>query len=206
MVLFCRVWTSLLPQLTVNCFFLDGQTYYLKTPPGQLFQEYLSERATHAEDIGGKWLGKRLHQGSETESQVEQNPQRFTDFFVRQKHRFFQKYLSICKMNSRGRFQRKKRWRSRQRWSTRRCPARSIGRLDIVNWGRAVFTFTRWEKSHILTQANAMSRRLVMPWRSRSLQTTASFHLLRLSLSRLRSQLLELTAMFKGVEYTGCFF
>ena len=39
-----------------------------------------------------------------------------------------------------------------------------------------------------------------MPWRSKSLLTMASFHLLRLSLSRLRSQTLELTAMSKGVE------
>jgi len=40
-------------------------------------------------------------------------------------------------------------------------------------------------------------RRLVMPWQSRSSPTTANFHLLRLSPSRLRSQSQELTVMFK---------
>ena len=71
---------------------------------------------------------------------------------------------------------------------------------------RCVYIHQVREIYHVLIPANTMSRRLVMPWRSRSLQTTASFHLMRLSLSRLRSQILELTVTFKGVEYKGCFF
>ena len=59
------------------------------TPLDQLLTR-LFFRASDAENISGKWLGKRLHLESETESQVEQNPLRLSDVIVN----------SVCMANS----------------------------------------------------------------------------------------------------------
>ena len=96
----CKVSASLPPQETLNFLIFDGPELVSQDPPAAPIISYRAcdvRRGYLCEMAGKKTPSrKRNRESSRTEPTTKVTFGRFSDFFVCQKHPFFQKYLPIC--------------------------------------------------------------------------------------------------------------